>query len=186
MNRRQPPAFGLSFILHVAALAIAVWATARPTHWAFAPGDASGVTKVSVHDAPSSAAPPSADDPRDEPIIDRESHSTLIIQGFTFDFSKVAAREKELFPFLSLRLPLAPPRTVEQRRASVPLRWFSPFASAAPGDPNPPLVLSEGAQQTVVDSAWSRRYRWRVFRPVRDLALKYNADVGGLPALLRR
>jgi hypothetical protein len=47
-------------------------------------------------------------------------------------------------------------------------------------------VLSDTALQTVVDSAWSRRYRWRVFRPVRELTAKYSADAGRLPPLLRR
>jgi len=47
-------------------------------------------------------------------------------------------------------------------------------------------VLSDTALQTVVDSAWSRRYRWRVFRPVRELTAKYSADAGRLPPILRR
>jgi len=182
MIRRQPQAFGLSFVLHVTALAIAVFVTSRPTHWAFASAEAEGVTKVSLQQQPSTTPP--EDSPAD-PIVDRRSPSTLVIQGFTFDFGKIASRGTELFPFLSLRLPLEPPRTAEQGKRA-PIRWFSPFASAAPGDPNPPLVLSASAQQTVVDSAWSRRYRWRVFRPIRELTAKYNADVGGLPPLVRR
>jgi hypothetical protein len=183
VNRRQPPAFGLSAVLHVALVATAVLLTARPSHWAFASGAASsGVIKVSLDERPSAPAP---EDPPDEPVIDRESPSTLIIQGFTFDFGKIAEQGTTLFPFLSLRLPLEAPRALEQgKRAAV--RWFSPFAGAAPADPNPPLVLSSSAQQTVVDSAWSRRYRWRVFRPIRELTVKYNADVGGLPGLVRR
>ena len=66
------------------------------------------------------------------------------------------------------------------------MRLFNPFASGTPSDPNPPLVLSDRALQDVVDSAWSRRYRWRVFRPVRELTAKYSADAGRLPMLLRR
>jgi hypothetical protein len=183
MDRRRPPAFGLSFLLHATVLGVAILVTARPSHWAFADdASSSGATRVSIKERPAAPAP---DEPPDEPIVDRESPSTLIIQGFTFDFSKVAARGTDLFPFLSLRLPLDAPRALEQGKAA-PVRWFSPFAGPAPGDPNPPLVLTDSAQQTVVDSAWSRRYRWRVFRPVRELTTKYNADVGGLPQLLRR
>ncbi len=185
MNRRQPPAFGLSFLLHVVTLAVAVAATSRPWHWAFSSAPPSGVTKVSLHQPPSRSAPEDLADDPNRPIIDRTSPSTLVIQGFTFDFGKVSTRATELFPFLSLRLPLESPRALE-RGTRAPIRWFSPFAGAEPGDPNPPLVLSARAQQTLVDSAWSRRYRWRVFRPVRDLTAKYNANVGGLPQLLRR
>ena len=189
MNRRQPPAFGLSFLLHIVVIATAVVLTGRPAHWAFASDGGPAVTKVSVADRPGTPGKRgqsySADEAADDPIVDRESPSTLVIQSFSFDFSKVADRGTNLFPFLPLRLPLEPPRALEQGRPSL-VRWFSPFAGAAPADPNPPLVLSEKAQQTLVDSAWSRRYRWRVFRPVRELTAKYNADVGGLPRLVRR
>ena len=183
MNRRQPPAFGLSFVLHAAALAIAVSLTPRLSLQSSSGGVGSSVTKVSVQGQPPT---PAADDPQDDdPIVERESSSTLIIQGFTFDFGKIAARGTSLFPFLSLRLPLEPPRAVEQGpRAHA--RLFSPFATTAPADPNPPLVLSDSALQTVVDSAWSRRHRWRVFRPVREMTAQYNADAGRLPLLLRR
>ena len=185
MNPRRPSAFGLSFLLHVTTLGIAVVVTSRPSHWAFFSGQASGVTRVSLHQPPSRSAPEDPADDSGNPVVDRESRSTLVIQGFTFDFSKVSARGTELFPFLSLRLPIEPPRTVAPG-GRAPMRWFSPFAGAAPGDPNPPLVLSTSSQQTIVDSAWSRRHRWRVFRPVRELTAKYNADVGGLPPLIRR
>jgi hypothetical protein len=185
VDRRQPPAFGLSFLLHAAALAAAVVVTMRPSHWAFATEASSSVTKVSLEDQPPRSSTDDRPDDPDDLIVDRESPSTLIIQGFAFDFSKVAARGTDLFPFLSLRLPLETPRALEQGQRA-PVRWFNPFAAAAPGDPNPPLVLSDSALQTVVDSAWSRRYRWRVFRPVRELTANYNAEVGALPALLRR
>ncbi|OLC40380.1 MAG: hypothetical protein AUH43_26465 [Acidobacteria bacterium 13_1_40CM_65_14] len=183
MNRRQPPAFGVSFLLHAAALAIAVSLTPRLSLQLSSHAADSSVTKVSVQ-----GQSPAANDLQkkdDDPVVERESSSTLIIQGFTFDFGKIAARGTSLFPFLSLRLPLEPPRPIEQGpRART--RLTNPFASAAPADPNPPLVLSDTALQTVVDSAWSRRYRWRVFRPVRELTASYNADAGRLPLLLRR
>lgn len=67
----------------------------------------------------------------------------------------------------------------------------SGFIHAASGDAGhhsgrPRRPASDSALQTVVDSAWSRRYRWRTFRPVRELTAKYNADKGRLPLLLRR
>lgn len=187
---RRPSAFGLSFVLHVAALGF-ITATAPPEYWQLsARGSGSGVTKVSNERLPFSGVPgeptlPPADETKDlEPIVDPKAPTTLIIQGFTFDFSKVSDRATELFPFLTLQLPLDS-RAVEhgpQARA----RLLNPFAKAAASDPNPPLVLSDNAVQNVVDSAWSRRYRWRVFRPVRELAMKYNADAGRLPLVLRR
>jgi len=178
MNRRHPPAFGLSFLLHVLALAIAVWQTPL-RYWV--PRDAR-VTPVSVEAHPSESPD---GDPAVDPIVESDSASTLVIQGFKFDFGKVAARELELFPFLSLRLPLKM-ATPADRGARARTRLFNPFASAAATDSKPPLVLSDRALQDVVDSAWSRRYRWRVFRPVRELTARYSADAGRLPMLLRR
>jgi hypothetical protein len=177
-NRRQPPAFALSFVLHVLALAIVVLET-PPRFWVPRGGR---VTPVSVQAQPSQS--PDDDSPV-EPVVERDSPSTLVIEGFTFDFGKVAARELELFPFLSLRLPLDPV-TAAELGAPARTRLFNPFARGVSGDSRPPLVLSDRALQDVVDSAWSRRYRWRVFRPVRELTAKYSADAGRLPMLLRR
>ena len=178
MNPRQPPAFGLSFLLHVLVLTIAVWQTPL-RYWV--PRSAR-VTPVSVQAPPAETAD---DDPVADPIVERESASRLVIQGFEFDFGKVAARQLELFPFLSLRVPLEAV-TPANRRARAGARLFNPFARAAAGDSRPPLVLSDRALQDVVDSAWSRRYRWRAFRPVRELTAKYGGDAGRLPMLLRR
>jgi hypothetical protein len=177
-NRRQPSAFALSFLLHLLALTIVVLET-PPRYWV--PRGAR-VTPVSVKAQPSEAPD---DDPAFDPIVESDSASTLVIQGFKFDFAKVAARELELFPFLSLRVPLQPV-TPADRGARTRTRLFNPFGRSAPADSKPPLVLSDRALQDVVDSAWSRRYRWRVFRPVRELTAKYSADAGRLPMLLRR
>jgi hypothetical protein len=168
----------LSCSLHALVLMIAVMQT--PLYlWR-----AVRVTPVAVH---AQQEQPSTDDALDDAdaIVDRGSASTLVIQGFKFDFGKIAARETALFPFLSLRLPLDPASVLE-RGARARTRLFNPFATGTPPDPNPPLVLSDRALQDVVDSAWSRRYRWRVFRPVRELTTKYSADAGRLPLLLRR
>ena len=188
---RRPPSFGLSLVLHIAALAL-ITATAPPEYWRLsARGSGSGVTKVSNErlrpfpGVPGEPTIPPADETKDlEPIVDPKAPTTLIIQGFTFDFSKVSDRATELFPFLTLQLPLDSP-AVEHDPASR-ARLLNPFAKTAASDPNPPLVLSDNAVQNVVDSAWSRRYRWRVFRPVRELTMKYNADAGRLPLVLRR
>src|SRR5919108_3876486 len=145
IRRRRGSAFGLSGSLHVLALAIAVSNT--PMYlWR-----AVRVTPVTVHAQPDQ---PATDDAADDvSAIDRDSPSTLLIQGFAFDFGKIAARETALFPFLSLRLPLDP-ASVLDRGARARTHLFNPFATGTPPDPNPPLVLSDRALQDVVDSAW--------------------------------
>jgi hypothetical protein len=187
---RRPPAFFVSFVLHVAALAL-IGYSAPPSYWravAQAGGSIAKVTSERLRPfagVPGDPIVPPADESKDlDPLIVENAPTTLIIQNFTFDFGKVSERATALFPFLSLQLSSdGPPidRGVAARR-----RLVNPFASGTPGDSNPPLVLSESALQTVVDSAWSRRYRWRVFRPVRELISKYNGDTGRLPLLLRR
>jgi hypothetical protein len=177
-------------VLHLAALAI-VGSAAPPSYWRAVSQAGGSIAKVSSErlrpftGVPGDPTVPPADESKDlDPLIVENSPTTLIIQNFTFDFGKVSERATGLFPFLSLQLPAdGPPidRGVAARR-----RLVNPFASGPPGDSNPPLVLSESALQTVVDSAWSRRYRWRVFRPVRELTSKYNGDTGRLPLLLRR
>ena len=119
MNPRQPPAFGLSFLLHVLVLTIAVWQTPL-RYWV--PRSAR-VTPVSVQAPPAETAD---DDPVADPIVERESASRLVIQGFEFDFGKVAARQLELFPFLSLRVPLEAV-TPANRRARAGARLFNPL-----------------------------------------------------------
>ena len=47
-----------------------------------------------------------------------------------------------------------------------------------------PLVLSDGALQSLIDQSWSRRDRWRAFQPIAKLADHYNADIGKLPTVL--
>src|SRR5262245_50981024 len=189
MNRRRPSALGISFALHVAALAL-IGSTTPPSYWRVVSRDG-GVTKTATErlrafpGVPGEPTVPPADESKDlDPLIVENSATTLIIQNFTFDFGKISERATELFPFLSLQLPLDGPPV--QRGAAARRRLVNPFATAEPGDSNPPLVLSDGALQTVVDSAWSRRYRWRTFRPVRELTMKYNADAGRLPLVLRR
>src|SRR5262245_8023570 len=189
MNRRRPSALGISFALHVAALAL-IGSTTPPSYWRVVSRDG-GVTKTATErlrafpGVPGEPTVPPADESKDlDPLIVENSTTTLIIQNFTFDFGKISERATELFPFLSLQLPFDSPPV--DRGAALRRRLVNPFASGAPGDSNPPLVLSDSALQTVVDSAWSRRYRWRTFRPVRELTSKYNADTGRLPLLLRR
>jgi hypothetical protein len=187
---RRPPAFAVSFSLHVAALALLA-STAPPEYWRLSPGGSgSGVTQVAKEQLrpfpgnPGAPTIPPADETKDlEPTVDRNAPTTLVIQGFAFDFSKVSERATQLFPFLTLQLPLEAPPVEHAPTARA--RLVNPFASGSPADPNPPLVLSDNAVQNLVDSAWSRRYRWRVFRPVRELTMKYNADAGRLPLVLR-
>jgi hypothetical protein len=188
VGRRQP-AFFVSFLLHVAALVV-IGSTSPPSYWRAVSQAGSSIARVTSErlrpfaGVPGEPTVPPADESKDlDPLVVENSPTTLIIQNFTFDFGRVSERATALFPFLSLQLSSdGPPvdRGVAARR-----RLVNPFGGR-PGDSNPPLVLSENALQTVVDSAWSRRYRWRVFRPVRELTGKYNADTGRLPLLLRR
>jgi hypothetical protein len=188
VNRRRPSAFATSFALHVAVIG-AIGSATPPRDWRIV-SPAGSVTKVTTErlrpfrGVPGDPTVPPADESKDlDPLIVQNSPTTLIIQNFTFDFGKVSERATELFPFLSLQLPFDS-HPVDHSAAR--RRLANPFASGAPGDANPPLVVSDSALQTLVDSAWSRRYRWRTFRPVRELTSRYNADTGRLPLLLRR
>jgi hypothetical protein len=111
-----------------------------------------------------------------------EDSSRVRLPGFTFDFTKVAGRATQLFPFLtgspSLNRVTAPARSRSRSRLPNPL---APRRSDAR---RPPLVLGAAALQSVVDETWSRRDRWRVFHTIADLAASHSPDQGRLPALL--
>ena len=112
-----------------------------------------------------------------------EARPTLEIGGFAVDLGKILARRDELFPFLTLDTPLwsrsEPPRT----DGPVPLR--NPLAAGARGSTRPPLRLSHGALQALVDRAWSRRERWRPFAPIAALIEAHDADEGRAPDLVQ-
>ena len=94
--------------------------------------------------------------------------ASVTLPGFTFDFGKVANRATRLFPFLtgspSLDRVTAPARS--RSRSCLP----NPLAQAPSDEHRPPLVLGEAALQPVVDKAWSRRDRWRLFHTIAGLA----------------
>ena len=100
-----------------------------------------------------------------------------------FDFEKIVKRATQLFPFVtgsrSLELLDAPSRNGGWTGVSDLLAfWRGPQLK-------PPLEVSDGDLQALIDRSWSRRDRWRAFEPVVVLASKHDADAGRLPALLR-
>jgi len=185
MRSRRLSAFGVSAALHVFAVVAAVVFEARSSA-AVAPPDASSAkepTVVVVESLPPPATLTETNAPPDTlGIRVTEESSSVHLPGFTFDFSKIAGRATLLFPFLtgsaSLNRVTAPARS--RSRSRLP----NPLAQPPSDERRPPLVLGDAALQSVVDKAWSRRDRWRVFHAIADLANSHSPDQGRLPALL--
>jgi hypothetical protein len=138
--------------------------------------------------APKSAAPRGSDagaDAGDDPIagLDAEA-SRLALPGFEFDLRKVAEHARSLFPFLRLERFSFPRVAPHDPGAAGPLA--SLFGRMPDERPRAPLVLGDAALQVLVDSAWSRRERWRPFQGMVSFANRYNAQTGRVPDLLRR
>lgn len=185
MLKRRISAFGASATMHVIAVIAAVVFEARPSPALTPPAEASTAnepTVVVVESLPPSAAMTETDAPDTLGIRVDEGAASVNLPGFTFDFSKVAGRATRLFPFLtgspSLNRVTAPARS--RSRSRLP----NPLAQQPSGEHRPPLVLGNDALQSVVDKAWSRRDRWRVFHTIAALADAHSPTLGRLPALL--
>ena len=88
-----------------------------------------------------------------------------------------------LFPFLTLDALLLDPGDRRPSDADTSLR--SPIPSPSRSATRPPLQLSDGALQALVDSAWSRRERWRPFAPIAELVESHDPDRGRSAELLQ-
>jgi hypothetical protein len=185
MRTRRLSAFGASATIHVIAVIAAVVFEARSSPALMPPADASTAKEPTVVVVES--LPPSATTEVDAPpdtlgIRVDEGSASVTLPGFTFDFGKVANRATRLFPFLtgspSLNRVTAPARS--RPRSRLP----NPLAQEPSGERRPPLALGNDALQAVVDKAWSRRDRWRVFQTIAALANAHSPSQGRLPALL--
>jgi hypothetical protein len=170
--------FGASAALHALTLAAIAAFTAKAMPLARAV--IARVPVVLVHPDASPRDRP----PQDLGITVPEQSSTIALPGFEFDYRKVASRAGSLFPFVTGTLSLE--MVVAEPRAALGGGLVNRFARTMDvALAKPPLALTGGALQSVIDESWSRRDRWRVFPPVRALAEHYHADRGQLPALLR-
>ena len=105
-----------------------------------------------------------------------EARPALEIAGVAVDFDKILACRDALFPFLTLDAPLWNRKATPQEERPASLR--NPLATGARGSTRPPLRLNDRALQALVDSAWSRRERWRPFAPIAALIEAHDADQG--------
>jgi hypothetical protein len=184
MRRRRVPAFAISATLHVAALVAAIWLEGRsPLELTAAPADAAREpVVVLVESLPPPASPDNDRLAQSLGIAIDDDAASVSLPGFTFNFSKVVGRAKGLFPFLT-GTPLLE-RVTAPARDDSPTRLPNPLAQAPSDQHRPPLQIGDTALQSVIDKAWSRRDRWRLFSPVAVLADRHSADQGRLPALL--
>jgi hypothetical protein len=190
MNRRYPPAFTLSFLLHLVFATLVVSLSTRPILIRTVRGTIGAHASVRVipllpESVKTPQLPEPVETPRDDEIfrLDQES-ATINISGFEFDVRKIAARAASLFPFLRPER-LTFPR-VAPREGGVAEGFVTLFDQTPRDPPRAPLVLGDGALQVIVDGAWSRRERWRPFQSVLSFANTYNAQTGRMPELLRR
>ncbi|HMF27471.1 MAG TPA: hypothetical protein VKE42_01795, partial [Candidatus Cybelea sp.] len=185
--RRQVVSLAVSFALHLVALTVIAHETATPrrTPQPTSPRSIAAFVVPRTDDS----APPGLQpiDPHDiEDLRPLHGSSTVQAAGFEFDASKIEARAALLFPFLTPglsleRFELAP--HVDARDT-----FHDPFAPRSDAQPNrprkPPLVMTDAAMQSLVDASWSRRNRWTPFQRILQLANRYDANFGRLPALL--
>jgi hypothetical protein len=183
MNRRYPPAFALSFLLHVALAALAVSLSLHPP--VLRAVRATIMPRAWVPSARESPPAAQTDGPQQDDELfrlDQES-ATIHLPGFEFDLGKVAARAASLFPFLRLER-LTFPRVTPRDGSGID--FTSLFDAKPRASARAALVLGDAALQTIVDGAWSRRERWRPFQSVLSIVNTYNPQTGRLPELLRR
>ena len=184
MRTRRVSAFSISAMFHVAALVAAIWLEGQSLALTPPPQEAEEREPVVV--LVESLPPPSTldSDRMSQSLgiqIDDDSASVLL-PGFTFNFSKVVSRAKVLFPFLTGTPMLE--RVTAPARDDSPTRLPNPLAQAPSGERRPPLEIGNAAMQSVIDKSWSRRDRWRLFSPVAVLANTHSPNQGRLPALL--
>jgi hypothetical protein len=184
MRMQRVSAFGVSATIHVVAVMAAIrLAAGSSLTLASRPAPMSEPAVVLVESLPPSESATEIDAPPDSLGIhvDEES-SRVALPGFTFDFSKVAKHATGLFPFLAGSPSLD--RVTAPARRQARSRLANPLAQQPSDGHKPPLVLGNAALQSVVDKAWSRRDRWRVFHAVAALADAHSPSEGRLPALL--
>lgn len=113
-----------------------------------------------------------------------ERHGGIDLPGFQFDYRKVAGRANWLFPFVTGSPSLE--MIVNEPAVSLGGGFFERLAG---GDElvlsKPALRISDDELQMIVDAAWSRRDRWRVFSSLRALTDQYDGNRGQLPAVFR-
>jgi hypothetical protein len=117
--------------------------------------------------------------------IPNETGSTDVrMPNFTFDFTKVKLRAAALFPFLTHALALDPILQLAAPRERSGL--INPYARAVEEqEGEPPLMMSDGAIQALVDASWSRRERWTPFQAIAGLTRQHHPSSGKLSRLLR-
>jgi hypothetical protein len=195
MRSRYPPAFGVSFAVHLLTAAMLVSLTRPAIRRAVQAGVSStGTVVVSAATRPTRKQPAKqqieiARLDRSDSIPDdwtvQQSQSppaALNIPGFMFDFAKIGERATTLFPFLALKMSFEPAEPAARATSS---RLINPFAEPPEDTSAPPLVISDQELQALVDKTWSRRRRWTPFQPIAAMAAAFNPDTGRLPALLR-
>lgn len=177
MNSPRLLGFGTSIMLHAGAVVAIVWGV-------------SPSAPVSVRSAPPAATPIVVPDPHsvdvpegNTPVRRGRARSDLLIGGFRFDYRRIAERPTMLFPFLTRALPLE--RTTVSVRHADGGSLMKRSAPAKARRATRPLILSDTALQQLVDKAWSRRERWRPFRPIAALVTAHGADDKRVLALLR-
>jgi hypothetical protein len=187
--QRRLLALAASSLLHVIAVATAVWAgVPAPRTTPAAAARPSSMT-VFVLPREDGSAPPGLNPiTRDDQDLARHTQgpSTLALPTFVVNIEKIGDRASLLFPFLTPGLSLehfaiVPPN--ESREM-----FHDPFAPAHAQAKNtrplPPLAMSDTALQALIDRSWSRRDRWTPFQELLKLADTHSADAGRLPDLL--
>jgi hypothetical protein len=185
--QRRILALAASSLLHVIAVATAVWASvpAPQTRPAARPRSMT----VFVLPREDGSAPPGLNPiNRDDQDLARHSQgpSTVALPTFVVNIAKIGDRASLLFPFLTPGLSLehfaiVPPN--ESREM-----FHDPFAPAHAQAKStrrlPPLAMSDAALQALIDRSWSRRDRWTPFQEVLKLSDAHSPDAGRLPDLL--
>lgn len=186
MLRRHFAAFGSSVALHVLAVLCVVW-----TPGGVLRAGAGTEQEIAVVFMPPPEAPgfpglnPLDARPRVWTVPEGEDAS-LRVGHLRIDVGRIGSRADVLFPFLTPgisldRFFLSPGRDSRTHLQNPLLSRDRPDLTAGG-----PLVLSDAALQSLVDSSWARRDRWAAFEPLSRLADAHDPDIGALPMLLQR
>jgi hypothetical protein len=184
MVRRRLSAFGVSFVMHATAITLFAWLgplSAAPSRVEPQP------TVVFVDSLPSDGGPAEQQPPdalsEDLGFQVALGQTNFILEGFTFDFGKIARRSLQLFPFLTRTLSfekLLEPSTARQQGRLTTPRAAQPEQESA----KPWLAVNDADLQAWLDKSWSRRDRWAAFVPLATLLMLHHPDEGRLPDLL--
>ncbi len=189
MVRRYLAALGSSLALHALAVACVVWM----------PSAAGGGTSSTANEIAVFIVPPAEEArfPGLNPLnasprawtVPQGDDSSLRIGDLRIEVGKIGSRAQVLFPFLtpglSLESFLDGPRRHPQPRTELRNPLLSP-RERVEQNAGGPLILSDAALQSLVDTSWARRDRWAAFEPLSRLADTHDPDTGALPALLQR